>query len=263
MKLFERQFLRPVFDALRKQIQPVVNIMRSKGIEAAQASLDTVEINAALAPPIRDIYKTVGLYFANKTIWDLNQSAKGNEVKAGFGFNEEFIRDILAYFSRYLLNQVILPISETTKNQILQIISEGVQKGWGADKIADALESPELLLWRARLIVRTESNKAMNYGQRIGEAKSDWETDKIWIAANDHRTRHSHRLVDDQQLKFTEKFLVPVFKNKMQMGVDLMDGPGDLHASAGNICNCRCTLAFKARRDENGRLIRKKSAVLV
>jgi uncharacterized protein with gpF-like domain len=258
MKLFERQFLKPVFDALHKQIKPVVKMLRSKGVEATQASIDTVEINAALAPPIKDIYSTVGLYFANKTIHDIRQ-----EVKAGFGFNADFIREILSYFNRYLLNQVILPISETTKNQILQVISEGVQKGWGADKIADALESPELLLWRARLIVRTESNKAMNYGQRLGESKSDWETTKTWIAANDHRTRHSHRLVDGLTLDFNERFLVPVYKGKLQIGVDLMSGPGDVHASAGNICNCRCTLSFAAKRDENGRLIRKSSSVLV
>lgn len=263
MKLFERQHLKAVFAALEKQIKPVVKTLRSKGIDAAIASLDTVEINAALAPVLRDIYKTIGLYFANKTIWDITQSAK--ETKASFGFNEEFIREILLFFNRYLLNQAILPISETTKNQILQVISEGVQNGWGADKIAMALESPELLLWRARLIVRTESNKAMNYGQRLGESKSDWESNKTWIAANDHRTRHSHRLQDDVTIPFTERFLVPVYKGKfkLQTGVDLMSGPGDVHASAGNICNCRCTLAFSARRDENGRLIRKKSVVLV
>lgn len=285
MKLFERQHLKAVFTALEKQIKPVVKTIRSKGIDAAIAGLDTVEINAALAPVLRDIYKTIGLYFANKTIWDIQQSVKrggivapgptnpneGIEVfvpveqKASFGFNEEFIREILLFFNRYLLNQAILPISETTKNQILQVISEGVKNGWGADKIAMALESPELLLWRARLIVRTESNKAMNYGQRLGESKSDWESNKTWIAANDHRTRHSHRLQDDVTLPFTERFLVPVYKGKfkLQTGVDLMSGPGDVHASAGNICNCRCTLAFSARRDENGRLIRKPNSVIV
>lgn len=262
MKLFERQHLKAVYTALEVQITPVAETMRSKGIEAAMASLDTVEINAALAPPIRDIYKTVGLYFANKTIWDLNQSAAGREQKAAFGFNEEFIRDILAFFNQFLLNQAVLPISETTKNQILQIISEGVQKGWGADKIADALQSPELMMWRARLIVRTESNKAMNYGQRLGESKSEWESTKTWIAANDHRTRHSHRLVDDLTLNFSERFMVPIYKGgkvQIQVGVDLMTGPGDVHAHAANICNCRCTLAFAAKRDENGRLIRKPS----
>lgn len=266
MRLFERQHLKPVIQALRKQIEPVAEILRTKGIEAAQESLDTVAINSALAPAIRDIYKSVGLYFANKTIYDINQSAAGREVKAGFGFNDEFIAEILAYFNRYLLNQAILPISETTKNQILEIISEGVNKGWGADKIAMLLESPELTLWRARLIVRTESNKAMNYGQRMGEAKSEWESTKTWIAANDHRTRHSHRLVDDVTVDFAGKFMVPIYKGTkppLQVGVDIMTGPGDNHASAGNICNCRCTLAFAAKRDENGRLVRKKSAIPV
>lgn len=261
MKLFERQFLKQIFTALEQQIKPVVKLMRSQGIEAAANSLDTIAINAKLAPPIRDIYATVGLYFANKTIHDINQSAK--EVKAGFGFNEEFLREILFYFNQFLLNKVILPISETTKNQILQVISEGIANGWGAEKIADALQSPELLLWRARMIVRTESNKAMNYGQRLGEAKSIWETEKVWIAANDHRTRHSHHKVDDVMIDFKDRFLVPIYKGILQVGVDFMAGPGDPQASAGNIINCRCTLGFKAKRDENGRLIRKKSSVLV
>lgn len=261
MKLFERQFLKPVMKALKDQIEPVADILRSEGVDAAMASLDTVEINAHLAPPIKDIYATVGLYFANKTIHDLNQSAKEN--KAGFGFNEEFIREILAFFSQYLLNKAVLPISETTKQQILAVISEGVKNGWGADKIAMALESPDLLLWRARLIVRTEANKAMNYGHLLGESKSEFESEKTWIAANDHRTRHSHRLVDDVTLDFNERYLVPIYKGtkpRIQVGVDLMIGPGDVHASAANVCNCRCTLAFKAKRGEDGRLIRKRSA---
>lgn len=280
MKLFERQFLKPIFNALHDQVKPVVRVLRSKGIEAAVASLDVIEINTHLAKPIRDIYKTVGLYFANKTIHDLRQSERKGmmilmpaipvnafdtlpEVKGSFGFNEEFLAEILSFFNKYLLNKAVLPISETTKNQILSIISEGVQNGWGSDRIAMALESPELLLWRARLIVRTESNKAMNYGQRLGESKSEWESEKTWIAANDHRTRHSHRLVDDLTIDFEGRFLVPIYKSgkiRIQTGVDLMTGPGDVQASAGNVCNCRCTLAFSAKRDDNGRLIRKTNA---
>ena len=266
MKLFERQYLKPVFAALQDQIKPVISKLKADGVEATISSLDTVEINTHLAPAIRDIYSGVGLYFANKTIHDLHQS-----VKAGFGFNEEFLREILVYFSRYLLNKAILPISETTKNQILDVLNQGILNGWGAEKIADILESPELTLWRARLIVRTESNKAMNYGQLLGESKSEWESTKTWIAANDHRTRHSHRVVDDMTVDFKDRFMVPIFKSvggvrgktkgiEMQVGVDLMTGPGDVHASAGNVCNCRCTLAFKAKRDENGRLIRKASS---
>lgn len=255
MRLFERAHLRAVFNALHEQIKSVAATLRSHGIEEAQRSLNVIHINSYLVTPIKDIYKDVGLYFANKTIHDLRQ-----ETKAGFGFNEEFLRAILNYFAQYLLNKVILPVSETTKNQILQVISEGVANGWGAEQIATTLESPELLLWRARLIVRTEANKAMNYGQLLGESKSDWESEKIWIAANDHRTRHSHRVVDDMTVDFKERFVVPIYQGRKpytQIGVDMMSGPGDPHASAGNVCNCRCTLAFKAKRDENGRLIPK------
>ena len=265
MKLFERQHLRAIVKALQAQIKPVIATLKRDGVEAAINSLDTFQINSHLAKPIRDIYSTVGLYFANKTIHDLNQSRK--EQKAGFGFNEEFLREILTYFARYLLNEAVLPISETTRLQILSVLNYGMRQGWGVDKIAAELESPDFTLWRARLIVRTESNKAMNYGQRLGESKSEWESEKTWIAANDHRTRHSHRVVDDITIDFKDRYHVPIYKSvgkiQMQLGVDLMAGPGDVHASAGNVCNCRCTLAFRAKRDANGRLIRKASATPV
>ncbi len=264
MKLFERQHLRAVSTALHKQIQPVVTTLREHGIQAAIDSVDVIHINSYLAPPIKDIYSTVGLYFANKTIFDINQSVK--ETKGAFGFNEEFLREILAYFANYLLSKAVLPISETTRQQILEVLNQGMTLGWGAEKIATILESPEFTLVRARLIVRTESNKAMNYGQQLGEAKSDWESTKKWIAANDHRTRHSHRLIDDTVLDFKDRFMVPIFKGgkiQIQTGVDMMTGPGDVHASAGNVCNCRCTLSFAAKRDENGRLIPKKSTAPV
>lgn len=272
MKLFERQFLKSVFNALHTQITPIVNILNQQGIEAAQNALNTIFINAHIIEPINEIYKTVGVYFANKTIYDINQSAR--EVKQGFGFNEQFIMDILHYFKMNLLDQVVLSISETTKNQILKVISEGILMGWGAEKIAKTIGSPELTMWRARMIVRTEANKAMNYGQILGESKSEWESNKIWIAANDHRTRHSHRDMDDKMIPFKDKYLVPVYKSvggikgkkkgiEMQIGVDLMSAPGDKNASAGNVINCRCTVAFQAKRDENGRLIRKATAAPV
>lgn len=281
MKIFERQHLKTIFLALQAQIKPVVSILRSKGVEAAINSLDTVEINSHLSGPIKDTYKDVGLYFANKTIHDINQSAKNAqyqlgvdakgalaygayETKSGFGFNAEFLLEILNYFAQYLLNLAVLPISETTRQQILSILTQGQQQRWGVDKMANLLESDEFTLWRARLIVRTESNKAMNYGQRLGESKSEFESEKIWIAANDHRTRDSHRKVDDVAIDFKDRFHVPIYqqqgKIQLQLGIDLMTGPGDLHASAGNICNCRCTLAFRAKRDANGRLIRKASS---
>ena len=258
MKLFERELIPGILKALHEQIKPVAAKLRRHGIEAALNSLDTVEINSHLSAPIQEIYKTVGLYFANKTIHDINQSVK--EVKAGFGFNADFLRAILNYFAQYLLNKAVLPISETTRRQIEDAINYGMEQGYGVDKIANTLESSEFTIQRARLIVRTEANKAMNYGQRLGADASEFEQTKEWVAANDHRTRHSHRFINGTILDLNERFMVPIYtggKIQIQKGVDLMTGPGDVHASAGNVCNCRCTLAFIAKRDEKGRIIMK------
>jgi hypothetical protein len=266
MRLFEAQFLRPIYNALQSQIKPVVAHLRLHGAQAAINAVDGVVLNEHIAPVIQDIYKTVGLYFANKTIHDLKQSVKvkaagyyhGNlEYKAGFGYNDQFIQDILNYFAAYLLDKAVIPITDTTKAQIVAILNQGIAEGWGVDKIAMALESSDLTLWRARMIVRTESNKAMNYGQRLGESKSIWQTTKTWVAANDHRTRHSHRQVDDETVDFNKFFHVPIFDKGVLAGADIMEGPGDIHASAGNVINCRCVLSFASKRDENGRLIRK------
>jgi uncharacterized protein with gpF-like domain len=109
------------------------------------------------------------------------------------------------------------------------------------------------------MIVRTESLKAMQYGQRTAQTNSRWQTQSEWIAATDHRTRHSHRDVDGDKVDEGDRFKVAIFRGKIQMGFDMMLGPGDPHASAGNVINCRCTLATTAKRDRNGRLVAKSN----
>lgn len=256
MKLFEAQFLKRIFYALQSQIKPVIEKLKESGVEQAIHSVDRIVINSEVSKVILDIYKVVALYFANKTVYDLRPT---KEQKAGFGFNEEFLNSILNYFSSHLLNKAVVPITETTKELIRNLLNKGFTEGLGVDKIANELESDELILWRARMIVRTEANKAMSYGQKLGESKSLFESTKTWIAANDHRTRHSHRDVDDETIDFNKYFRVPIYKRNIKVGVDLMDGPGDIYATAGNVINCRCTLAFKGKRDRQGKLIRKRN----
>jgi hypothetical protein len=39
-------------------------------------------------------------------------------------------------------------------------------------------------------------------------------------------------------------------------GFDLMLHPCDSSGSAGDVCNCRCTLGYEAQRDKNGKLLK-------
>ena len=57
-----------------------------------------------------------------------------------------------------------------------------------------------------------------------------------WIATNDGRTRHSHRLLDGQIAEVDKPF-------KSELG-DIMY-PGDPEADPSNAYNCRCTIAAK------------------
>src|SRR5690606_39097076 len=114
----------------------------------------------------------------------------------------------------------------------------GVQAGWGIDRMAFELERPELALYRARRIIRTELLKAQFEGKRLGADESEWEVNKTWIAADDERTRNSHRIVDDMTVNTEERFPVP----RKRGGYDMMIAPGDPEASAENVIQCRCTV---------------------
>ena len=60
--------------------------------------------------------------------------------------------------------------------------------------------------------------------------------EREWIATNDGRTRHSHRLLDGQIAEVDKPF-------KSELG-DIMY-PGDPEADPANVYNCRCTIAAK------------------
>ncbi len=262
MILFEKQFLKPVFNALHSQIQEFITELKNNGLQQARHSIEKIHMNANVGKIVREIYLTVGLYFIKKTIADIQKQ----EVKAtGFGENEQWIADLIAYFKSELLSKVVIPISESTKNQILEILIKAEHEGWGVDQIIRALDAPELTIWRARLIVRTETIKAMFYGQKRGIQDSNFETTHTWLSAHDHRTRHSHILIDQTTVDVNVRFQVARFKSvhgtDVLTGYDYMEGPGDPSASIENLANCRCTKVIRVKRDENGRAIRKRNLI--
>lgn len=273
-KLFERKYLKQVFDAIHAPMLSTAKVVRERGVDEAMRELDRLVINENIAPVFLRLYTEVGIYQANKILREINTSAKSNVLKTksvpvenkGFGFDGEWINAIVQFLKLNLL-RLVSGITETTKRQILDVLTEGQRNGWGIDKIANKLESSELTLWRAKLIVRTELVKAYNKGHEQGKEKSKWETEDTWISAHDARTRHSHREVDGDVIGEGGKFKVPLYekvgKVDMQIGWDLMTGPGDPNAHIQNLANCRCTKVTRARRDENGRLIPKQQRLMI
>jgi len=260
-KLFEKKYVKQVNAALKQQLTEAATILRASGVDGLKLKLANLIFIQDLATVILDLWQEVGVYYGNKTLRDINTSIR--EEKAGFGLNDKWIRDILEYFARFLLAKAVLPISETTKQQILSIITKGEQEGWGIDQMVYELENSDITLGRARLIVRTELVMAQNYGQQLAKKESIYELQEEWISADDLRTRKSHQEVDGMVINEGGRFRVPRYKGRKLVGYDMMNGPGDPTAHAENICNCRCTKSITAKRDKKGNLIRKRTQVFM
>lgn len=255
LKRWENKYRAAIKRGLQSQINDFIAVLKKRGKDAALRSLETVLLNEDIAATISRMYVEVGITTGNLTLREINQSASKVTKARGFGFDARWQSSILQYFREYLLDSAVVPITETTKEQIRKIMEEAELNGWSIDKIIYELQSSSITDARARLIVRTELNKATFFGRKLGEEESEWETNKEWIAANDHRTRSDHRQVDGTVIDEEQNFIV---------GGEPMEGPGDPKASAKQNCNCRCSLATIAARDANGRLIPKqKSSVVI
>lgn len=253
-KTFERTYAPLIYKALDAQLTEAADILQLYGEHELRQRLDKLLFVQGLTVILRSLWVRVGLYYANRTLREIQRSEK----KAGFGFDEKWTNAIIDYFLKALLNKSVIPISQTTKEQILSILQKGQREGWGIDRMVFELKNSDITIYRARLIVRTEIAMAQHFGKNLGKEETSFETKEEWISANDARTRHSHRDVDGKQIREDGKFKVPRYRGNAIIGYDLMTGPGDPTASPENICNCRCTSAVVAMRDSNGKLIRKR-----
>jgi uncharacterized protein with gpF-like domain len=263
MNFFERKYSPVIYKALQSQIKAFVADMKANGIEQAKRNIDNTIINVPVYEAISKIYRQVGIYFANDTYRNILEQVP----QKGFGFNQEWIDELANYFRYYLLNQATLPITETTKDFIRQVLILGETNGWGIDEIVRNISTSEITKHRTRMIVRTETGKAAFKGRELAKEKSPYQLTSEWIAANDHRTRHSHKLVDGVVIPHSGKFSVPVYKRigkvDLQIGVDLMDGPGDPTAHKQNVINCRCTTAERIVFDSEDNPVMKQQNVFV
>lgn len=238
----------PLKEALKSQLSSFTSDLQQFGKDQAVANLNVVLWNKQLAPVINQVYVVTGLAKANDTLKELRRLPKVQKKRTTLGYNEEWTQQILNYFSKNLFNKVVLPISDTTKDYIMEIVSKGIEEGWSIDRMTKEIERSDYLDGRVRRIVRTETNRAINYGNELAADKFEYKTQKRWVSVHDSRTRHAHLAADGQTVDQSGVYTV---------GGEQMEFPGDPAASPENTINCRCFSEVVAMRDSNGRLIPK------
>lgn len=208
--------------------------------------------NLPIYSVLNDLYKTVGPAWVNATKTSMTKAT------GQMGFNERIVELMRQYYGIDLLNDA-QGITDYTKQVIAKILAQAAQEGWSFDEIVRQLRvAPELTYMRARRIARTETVTSANQAAMLYAQTSGNMMDKIWIAVRDQRTRHDHSVVDGKKLPIDEPFVL----NNAKVGPVLMMQPGARNQSNGlavpasEVVNCRCTVAFRAKRDSNGRIIR-------
>lgn len=257
----EALFIGSIYKALINQTKFFIRLARDNGTSYAMSRMPVMD--SVMSEVIENIHLKAGLFAARETRKNIMRetarsagAAKGFQsslqLKRSFGFNERMTADIQEYFRLHLLEEAVLPISATTKERIQTVLNRAVAEGWGVDTVIEELQGEvfrEMTRNRARTIVRTETVRAMNYGTLAAANDSEFEQEKYWIAVNDNRTRRTHRHVTG--VDGERRDLTAPFSNDLQF-------PGDPNGEAKETINCRCTIAIRAKRDANGRLIPKK-----
>ena len=255
---YEVKYFKPVLSSLNKVRDDLIKLVEDLGPqEAVQRFNNTLVING-IAPIIKSLYSEVGVRYARMYYTELLAEPEVKQIR-GLGFSMQWVRNIVEILNRFLVDKILFKASETTKQLLFNVITKGIQEGWGVVKIVDELESFPGLRYQAERIVRTEVNRAASMGITEAGKSFKFEQMKEWISIRDARTRgahpedHANHLsMNGQRVDFDSVFIDP-------RNGDTLVQPGDPSAKAESTINCRCTMGLIAKRDERGRLIRKRN----
>lgn len=123
------------------------------------------------------------------------------------------------------------------KQHLTSAITQGVLQGESIPKIAKRMQSVSDMDKNASI---RNARTAMTYAESRGRQASmeraqamGIEQEKQWVATLDGRTRHEHRLLNNQRVPLDKPFTVE--------GYEIFE-PGDPTAEAFLVYNCRCRM---------------------
>jgi hypothetical protein len=204
------------------------------------------------------IYFAVGLAHGQRVGKDINAGLKEFTLE---GFMQILESDLPAYLRRWGITRVQLVHSayvESVYKLFNQRLKEGKTLKETTEEIFQIMRSPRFYRYEAERIARTETTAAANNAAIKAGDVSGYIMHKRWISALDARTRtlmnsdYDHRAMNGVTIPLNDMFQ---FKRGDHI-IDLLAFPGDPIGDAGNVINCRCTVAVVPARDKRGNLIR-------
>ena len=219
---------------------------------------------------LNELYFTIGVIHGNRIYKGIQNDSLS--VKRFTALFNEVFQELLTVWLRLNAGSKIISIRDSFIKTVTDFISGEVSEGKNLNKITKDLvnnfgKSTGLYKWQMERIVRTETAAAANYAALQAMEHENLIIDKVWLSTDDSRTRgdrvvngkvvkryeYDHIQMDGVTIPKDELFVVRSEDGKE----DRILFPSDPRGKAGNVINCRCTIAPKPRRDENGRLVLK------
>lgn len=187
----------------------------------------------------RDMYEKIGLRFAN---WYAKHWKKALAKATDINGYQSIWQAKFAYIGEQVGAQRVTLVSGTAKQTLIKITQQYMRDpqfmSLGDREKARILRQQfdKYSDYQARRLVRTESTNAANFAtmQSASDLFPAQEMNKVWITAIDGRERPAHHSANRQTVQFTKPFIV---------GGESLMHPGDSNGSAGNVINCRCSVA--------------------
>jgi len=242
--------LKKAFDKWGKSIP--FNLMTE---ENYGAMIDVVIMDDPMILSYERLYTEIGLVHGKRTGRQINRELKFFKLGDFESVFLQNIREFLTSFGGERITSVESTYVDTIKKLLANRLEEGKTIFEAAKEVQSIVGKSNFYRWQALRIARTESTTAANYAATQANDVTDFVMEKVWISASDSRTRrtppdkYDHQDLNGKKVDPDEPFVT-------SRGEKLMY-PGAPNGSAGNIINCRCAVAYKAKRDAEGNLIDK------
>ena len=244
---------RKAYRIVQKHISDIIKrLPKNASLYTYEVEVDVAIMREDIVKMYRELYQTIGIDYGNKINKTLEKTKKANVL-----FNNELLKEILLFLSSDG-GVRITSVRDTLVADVIKSIQKSLGENGTVIDLRNAIQSiieknQTFYKWQSLRIARTETTTASNFAAIKTAEQSDLVLDKIWISVQDNRTRitpYDHFDMNNQKQELNKPFFV---------GGENIQYPGDANASAGNVINCRCTIAFVPRRDADGMLILKQN----
>ena len=244
---------RKAYRIVQKHISTIIKrLPKNASLYTYEVEVDVSIMREDIVKMYRELYQTIGIDYGNKINKTLEKTKKANVL-----FNNELLKEILLFLSSDGGIR-ITSVRDTLVADVIKSIQKSLGENGTVIDLRNAIQSiieknQTFYKWQSLRIARTETTTSSNFAAIKTAEQSDLVLDKVWISVQDNRTRitpYDHFDMNDQKQELNKPFFV---------GGENIMYPGDTKASAGNVINCRCTIAFVPKRDADGMLILKQN----